>query len=69
MAYLYTTYNNRKNDLKELKTFAKALKDDLDTFDQYWVFLYEILPRSELKAEWKRLKENNVSFIKDISTW
>ena len=68
MAFLYAKYNN-PDDLQKLEAFARSIKDDLDSFDQFWVFLYEILPKSDLKAEWKIIKDAGVSFVRDIAAW
>ena len=33
--------------------------------DEYWIFVYEVLTVGLLENEWKKMKENNISFIKD----
>ena len=57
LAYLYAMHKQKHNDVKALKDFARSMKDDLEIFDQYWVFMYEILPASDLKADWKTIKK------------
>lgn len=69
MAFLYSKEKKNNDAVKKLKQYAKCLKDDLETFDQYWLFLYEILPKSDLKADWFPMKKAGVSFVRDISTW
>ena len=69
MAFLYAKRYQKLKDIKALKAYARTLKDDPETFDQYWVFLYEVLPKSDLKAEWVPMKEAGITFIKDIHEW
>ena len=52
-----------------LKNYAMAIKDDVETFEEYWIFLYEVLERDDLDKDWKRLKKANVTFIKDKAEW
>lgn len=69
MAYLYARQKQEKQAVKDLKAFARTMKEDLETFDQYWLFMYETLPVSDLKSEWKELKKAGVTFIEDPSLW
>lgn len=69
MAYYYATKENLKDDIKKLKAAARSYAQDLTTFDEYWIFLYEILPQSTLKSDWQKLKKGGVSFIKPITNW
>lgn len=69
LAYLYAMHKQKHNDVKALKDFARSMKDDLEIFDQYWVFMYEILPASDLKADWKTIKKAKVTFIRDVASW
>jgi hypothetical protein len=32
--------------------------------DRYWIYVYEVLPKSELNGEWYHMKDKQVSFIK-----
>lgn len=68
IAYLYARHKNNNQDVKALKGFARTMKDD-EAFDQFWVFMYEILPASDLKGEWKEIKSAGVTFIKDLASW
>lgn len=62
IAYIYDKRNNDKKYLKEYKKLAKELiKND---FERFWLFCYEILSQGELKGEYKKLKLNKISFIK-----
>ncbi|WP_104803273.1 RNA-directed DNA polymerase [Blautia marasmi] len=61
----YFEYVGDKVAHKELKNHAKQLSKDIDDFNQYWLFVYEVLPMSNLKDDWKPLKKAGVSFIKN----
>lgn len=69
MAYYYANKEGLKEDIKKLKATARILAKDLLTFDEYWIFLYEILPQSDLKSDWRKLKKAGVSFVKPITDW
>lgn len=63
LAYLHDLKNNNHSSImKSYKNLAKLLIDDID---EYWLYVYEVLPKSLLKRYWKTLKENNITFIKD----
>jgi len=34
--------------------------------DNYWLFIYEALPQSDLQDYWKVMKKNNVSFLVEM---
>ncbi len=69
LSFLYARENSQNADIKTLKKFARELAQDHETFDQYWLFLYETLPQSDLKSDWKPLKNAGISFIKPLSQW
>lgn len=59
-------YYNKRNDktaIRALKDHAKQLRDT--AMDEYWLFVYEALPKTELKGDWKPLKGDGVSFIRE----
>ena len=60
-AYKYFEKYGDKKSVKILKDHAKKLKDD--DFDKYWIFAYEILPKSELTGAWKQMKEKGITFL------
>ncbi len=60
-ALIYCRCNILENDIKQLKKYAREIKDDMD---EYWPFIYECLPASYLNGEWKNMKNNKISFIK-----
>ncbi len=53
---------NRTTIGKKYRDLAKSLKDDID---EYWLFVYEVLTVDLLEDEWKKMKQKNVSFIKN----
>lgn len=62
LLFLYGESFKYIKGVKELKKIAKTFQRD--SFDSYWLFIYEILSKDELSiAEWKNLKKNGVSFI------
>jgi hypothetical protein len=60
-SYKYFEKRSDRESIKKLKAHAKVLKTA--DFDAYWLFTYEVLPKSELSGAWKPLKEYGVSFI------
>lgn len=69
LAYLYVVQYDKNEGIVLLKNYAVAIKDDVETFEEYWIFLYEVLERDDLDKDWKRLKKANVTFIKDKAEW
>lgn len=64
LAFLYDKkLNASQNNIKKYKVLAEELSKN--EMDQYWLFLYEVLPKSKLNGHWKTMKESNISFIKD----
>lgn len=68
LAYLYDKKYQKKIYLAEYKDLARKLISRGD-FNRYWLFCYEILPSNELthndlQDRYKKLKINNISFIK-----
>lgn len=62
IAYMYDKIDGGKSKIKEYKKIARDLKIE---FDRYWLFIYEVLPYSDLKSEFKTMKKDgNISFIK-----
>jgi len=45
------------------KLHDKACNLAVDYFDEYWVFIYEVLSDTELPVEWQALKRAGVSFL------
>lgn len=68
-AYLYAKKNKFKNEMDELQKHASALCADQESFDQYWLFIYEALTQTKLTGEWARMKKQKVTFIKPSSQW
>lgn len=51
---------------KVLRDFAKALVQNNDDFERNWLFAYEVLSKSDLKGDWKPMKQAKVSFLRQI---
>ncbi|MDR3092004.1 MAG: RNA-directed DNA polymerase [Clostridiales bacterium] len=72
LLHLYFKANKIKPEKKKLVKHAEDLAKSSVDFEQYWLFIYEILPKKDLPSdaklrEWKAIKEQDVSFIrKDI---
>lgn len=69
LAYLHDKkYLNKSNKFNRT-TIGKKYRDLaitlLDDIDEYWIFVYEVLPASNLKDSWKTLKNEKVTFIKN----
>lgn len=52
---------NRTTIGRKYKNLALSLVDDID---EYWIFVYEVLTVGNLKSEWVKLKQANISFLK-----
>lgn len=66
MGYIYFKKKGNKAELSVLKVYAKTLISIPEDFDRLWLFAYEVLPKTNLRDEWKTLKNNNVTFIRSI---
>lgn len=64
LSLLYCRQNNLKNELKALKEHAKNLIKN-DSMDEQWLFIYECLTVGFFKEDWRILKKNKVSFLKE----
>ena len=64
LAFLYFKKNNNKSERALLRNCALALKKDKTESSQNWLFVYEVLPQSDLPSEWKTLKKSGVSFLR-----
>ncbi|SEA33795.1 hypothetical protein SAMN05443667_103296 [Flavobacterium gillisiae] len=62
VSFLYDKKHEKKAYLKEYKDQAKYLK--IDDFDRYWLYIYEILPWTELNDKYRMMKKNGLTFIK-----
>ena len=61
LAYKY--FSKNKANIKVIKDYAKKLLQMKD-MDRNWIFIYEVLPQSDLSGEWKNMKKNGISFLK-----
>ncbi|MDE8268512.1 RNA-directed DNA polymerase [Erysipelothrix rhusiopathiae] len=64
MALLYCKKFKKNDDLKKLKTKAEEIIQNGDLED-FWVFIYEALPYSNIPGELKNLKKHKISFLLD----
>lgn len=63
LAYLYFKKENNNDEMIKLVDHAKHLADE--DFDEYWLFVYEVLPPDSLKDEWETMKRANITFLKN----
>ncbi len=63
-AYLYYERKKDKQSVKLCKDYARAVM--ATEMDNFWLFIYEALPQSDLRDYWKAMKKNNVSFLVEI---
>jgi len=66
LSFLYYKKQKNKEAIKKIKTLALKLSLNEDDFNQYWVFIYEVLSKSSLTGDWKDMKSKNVTFLKTI---
>lgn len=65
LTYLYVKKQSDQHSIKILKDYARQFINTDGDFEKNWLFAYEILPKSNLKEEWKNMKQAGVSFIKN----
>ena len=65
LALLYFTKNSIKSERKALINLASELIINNDDLENNWLFVYEALSQNELSDEWKALKKDKVSFLKE----
>ena len=61
-AFIYHRKTKAKAYLTEYRNKAKTLKTT--DFDRYWLYIYEVLPWSDLPPPYKEMKKKKVSFLK-----
>lgn len=61
-AYIYHRKTRAKLYLVDYADKAKILK--ATDFDRYWLYIYEILPWSDLPGPYKAMKKEKISFLK-----
>jgi hypothetical protein len=66
-AYLYCL--KKKEAVNILHDYAIKLSNNDTDFGRSWLYIYEVLPKEKLKDEWKRMKTDGITFIKDLSAW
>jgi hypothetical protein len=66
LAYLYSDQNRITAEIKAFKKYARELAKDEGDMNEYWLFVYEALPKTHLRADWKLLKEQGITFLLDF---
>lgn len=61
LSFLYDKRGNK--DVSDYKELAKSLKTT--DFNKYWLFIYETLDARSLKDEFRTMKRNRISFVKE----
>ena len=55
---------NHSTVTKKYKNLAEKLNKN--SFDEYWLFIYEVFTKGKFKnGNWKNMKEQNISFLRD----
>ena len=62
ISFLYDKRHRSAIYLKEY--FINAEQLNITDFDRYWLFVYEVLPWSKLKNDYKPMKKEGLTFIK-----
>lgn len=62
LAYLHDKKHFKKTALAPYKNLADALR--VNDFDEYWLFIYEVLAANKLTKYWKKMKDSKISFIR-----
>lgn len=63
MAYIYANRTGDKTDVKLYQNYAEELAGNKDSFDSFWIFVYECVSKSNLRDYWKELKNNGITFV------
>lgn len=63
VSYLYHNKYNSKDYLKVYENKAKELANS--DFNRYWLFIYEVLKKEDLKAFYKNMKLKKITFVKE----
>lgn len=64
--FSYLIFKKVKNSTEraKLRTHATELKKNNEDLEKNWLFVYEVLPQSDLPSDWKKLKQNSISFLR-----
>ena len=68
MALLYARRRGLIHMERDLVAYAKTIAQNEKSFQEQWIFAYEALPETDVPDEWKHLKRNGVTFIKDLDS-
>ena len=66
MTWLYFMKQNKwKSDASQVKPLNRvAMELKNSDMDRYWLFCYEALTWGSLPGEWRKMKQADISFIK-----
>ena len=64
LGYIYLARENDKQSVSQLKEYARYLNKSPLDIGRNWLFIYEVLSKSELKGYWRQMKDNGVTFLK-----
>lgn len=67
LAFLYCKQYNLSAEMTRFRKIANELNKEEENFNRNWLFVYEVLSKSSLKGDWKKLKENKVRFVTNLS--
>ena len=65
LAFLYFKKNGETSATTLLRKHALTLKSNEEDFGRNWLFVYEVLSKRDLSGDWKPLKANGISFLKN----
>lgn len=63
LTFLKSNHINDMKGQKKLKSIAKKYLQN-DDMDKYWLFIYEVLPKTCLRQYYKVLKNNGITFLR-----
>jgi hypothetical protein len=63
LSYLYAKKSKDNAALEQHNAKAKELKDT--DIDRYWLYVYEVLSKDDLSIDFKAIKNQNITFIKE----
>ena len=65
LAFVYFKKKGRTSEIRLFNLHAKELKKIDEDFERNWLFVFEVLSQSELPRDWKQLKKQNISFLRE----
>ena len=65
LAFVYFKKYGCESEVLLLVSHANDLKNIDEDFERNWLFVFEVLSQSELPRDWKQLKKQNISFLRE----